>query len=198
MWQVTFLGHHINLQQKAVGCSRGRRLCHAITWDLCIWYVRRHILREGQCVFPLPQLHTPCKRHLLTSRERWDGKNTKGGTGAVIKGSVNVILLCGTSKAALSFSQQEVVAPARAGSWPVKMTGPPPHQNFPCGCAPGHTRRLGAQGHEGQLCWRRAAPHLNPGIWPPSGEGGTFPESYEVWGETFENAGTRGEIQKGW
>lgn len=126
MWQVTFLGHHINLQQKAVGCSRGRRLCHAITWDLCIWCVRRHILREGQCVFPLPQLHTPCKRHLLTSRERWDGKNTKGGTGAIIKGSVNVILLCGMSKAALSFSQQEVVAPARAGSWPVKMTGTPP------------------------------------------------------------------------
>lgn len=109
MWQVTFLSHHINLQQKAAGCSRGRRLCRAGTWDLCIWCVRRHILREGQCVFPLPQLHSPCMRHLVTGRERWDGKNTKGRTGAVIKSLVNVILLCGMSKACSEF------LPARGG-----------------------------------------------------------------------------------
>lgn len=50
------------------------------------------------------------------------------------------------------------------------------------------------------LTTRQAVPHPNPGVWPPSGGGlgRAFPESYKVWEETFENAGTRGEIRKGW
>lgn len=181
MWQVTFLSHHINLQQKAAGYSRGRRLCRAVTWDLCTWCVRRHILREGQCVFPLPQLHNPCMRHLVTGRERWDGKNTKGGTGAVIKGLGNVILLCGMSKACSEFLPAggggTSLSRPQAGSWPVKMTGM--SQSFLWGCTPGHTRGFGGHGDEFQLCQWQVAPHLNPSVWLPSGGGvgWAFPES---------------------
>ena len=43
-----------------------------------------------------------------------------------------------------------------------------------------------------------SASPLIPAFWPPSGGGvgGAFPESEEVLGETFENTGIGGEIQR--
>lgn len=75
---------------------------HEIIQDWCFWCIWRHTLREGQCVLPFP-LHTSYKRQLVTSREHRDCKHTKGEKGAVIKGSVTVILICGLSKACPEF-----------------------------------------------------------------------------------------------